>query len=67
MKNRLAFVFGFLALALITPSLCEGVEWNGISPRQVAEGGGGVAGGIKAAPKQIADGQETHGFKPSNA
>jgi len=65
MKNRLAFIFGFFAIASVL-SLCKGVEWDGVAPRQMAESGK-VAGGTLSAPKQIADGQETHGFKPKNA
>jgi len=63
MKNRLAFLVGFLALATLLTARDGGSLVGGIAPRQVAEGS--ESHGIKAAPKQIADGQETHGFKPA--
>ncbi|MCX6380611.1 MAG: hypothetical protein NT023_14235 [Armatimonadetes bacterium] len=65
MKNRLAFLVGFLALATLLIARDGWGYGGGIAPRQIAEGGGGIAGGITSAPKQIADGQETHGFKPA--
>ncbi|GDX41167.1 hypothetical protein LBMAG21_14590 [Armatimonadota bacterium] len=63
MKNRLAFLVGFLALATLLIAREGWVYGGGIAPRQVAEGS--ESHGITSAPKQIADGQETHGFKPA--
>lgn len=67
MKNRLTFAFGFLALASVL-ALCGGggKEVEGIASRYTVAGTD-AGHGIAPAPKQIADGQETHGFKPKNA